>query len=421
MKSNTQSLNFSILVFLLLTFVQVNAQQPKRAKAARNVSQSASRVHFISGKSSLKIPFELSGNLILMQASANDSLASWFIFDTGAESTVIDAQMAKDLKLKPSGKIVGTGSAGTAEAIIFKGISLRFPNVEAVNLTVGALPLDFLSSSFGRKIGGIIGNDIIKEFVVEVDYASQIINFYEPQSYQYSGDGEIIPFIIEENLPFIRATIAIDGRTKIDGKFELDTGSTGSILLNAPFVRKHQLIKGISKTKQINVGGVGGTGRTLLGRIKNVTIGRFALENPVARFYQGTRGDNASAKYDGLIGGEIFRRFKVIFDYPRRQMILEPNALISESFEIDMSGLELVADGDDFSIVLIDDVEVDSPAAKAEIEGGDIITAIDGRSTVEVTLDQIRKFFMQDGREYQLSLKRGAKVIQTKLKLRRSI
>jgi C-terminal processing protease CtpA/Prc len=81
----------------------------------------------------------------------------------------------------------------------------------------------------------------------------------------------------------------------------------------------------------------------------------------------------------------------------------------------------LVADGDDFSLVLIDDVEVDSPAAKAGIEGGDIITAIDGRSTVEVTLDQIRKLFMQEGREYQLSLKRGAKVIQTKLKLRKSI
>jgi membrane-associated protease RseP (regulator of RpoE activity) len=318
-------------------------------------------------------------------------------------------------------KIVGTGSAGTAEAIIFKGISFRFPNVKAVNLTVGALPLGFLSSSFGRKVGGVIGNDIIKEFVVEVDYASQTINFYEPQSYQYSGGGEIIPFIIEEKLPFIRASIVIDGRTKIDGKFELDTGSTSSILLNAPFVKKYRLIKSISKTRQIQVGGVGGTGRTLLGRIKNVTIGRFALENLVARFYQGTRGDNASAKYDGLIGGEIFRRFKVIFDYPRRRMILEPDALISESFEIDMSGLELVADGDDFSIVLIDDVEVNSPAAKAGIEGGDIITAIDGRPTVEFTLDQIRKLLMQDGREYLLSLKRGARVMRIKLKLTRSI
>jgi hypothetical protein len=421
MKFRTQPLNLIALVFLLLTFAQVNAQQPKRKKVARKVSQPAPQVRFISGRSALNMPFELSGNLILMQARVNDSRASWFIFDTGADSTVIDAQLAKDLKLKPGGKIVGAGSAGTAEAIIFKGISLRFPNMEAEQLTVGALPLDFLSASFGRKIGGVIGNDIIKEFVVEVDYASQTMNFYEPQSYRYSGGGEIIPLIIEENLPFVRAGIALDGRTRIEGKFELDTGSTGSILLNAPFVKKHQLIKGISKTKQINVGGVGGTGRALLGRIKNVTIGRFALENPVARFYQGTRGDNASAKYDGLIGGEIFRRFKVIFDYPHRQMTLEPNALMSESFEIDMSGLELVADGDDFSLVLIDDVEVDSPAAKAGIEGGDIITAIDGRSTVEVTLDQIRKLFMQEGREYQLSLKRGAKVIQTKLKLRKSI
>jgi hypothetical protein len=54
--------------------------------------------------------------LILLQARLNDSGPSRFIFDTGAESSVIDSQLAKTLNPKAVGRTVGTGSAGTATA-----------------------------------------------------------------------------------------------------------------------------------------------------------------------------------------------------------------------------------------------------------------------------------------------------------------
>ena len=421
MKLRIQPLHLSVLAFLLLTLGQINAQQSGKKKIAGDRSPAASKVTFVSGNSSLSIPFELSNNLILIRARVSDSGPLWFIFDTGAESTVIDVQLAKDLRLKSKGKVVGTGAAGSAEAALIRGVSLHLPNVAANDLTVYALPIDSFSFSFGRKISGVIGNDIIKEFVVEVDYASHVVNLWEPRSYQYSGNGEIIPFTIEGKLPFIRATISINERISIEGKFEIDSGSTSAILFNAPFVKKHQLLKSVPKTKQIKVGGVGGTGNTLLGRIKKVKIGRLVLENPVARFYQDKGGDNASAKYDGLIGGEFLRRFNVIFDFSRRRAIFEPNAQIADLYEVDMSGLEVVADGDDYSIMLIDDIEPNSPAAEAGIEGGDVITAIDGRPAKEFTLDQIRQMFKQDGREYLLSLKRNEKTLQAKIKLRRSL
>lgn len=417
MKFRTQSLSFSILVFLLSMFVQADAQSRKN-KAAQIASPTL-QVRFVSGTSSLEIPFELSGNLVLLQAKVNDSAPHWFIFDTGAESTVIDTELAKTLRLKPNGKIVGSGGAGTAQAVRFKAVSMRLPNIEISNQTIYGLPLDSFSSPLGKKISGVIGCDIIKEFVVEIDYASRKINLYQPDSYQYSGAGEIFPLTFEENLPFVRARIALEGRAAIDGKFEIDSGSTGAILFNTPFVKKHQLLKSVSRTSETRIGGVGGTAQAFLERVKSIALGRFTLENAVARFSQATRGDYASAKYDGLIGGEIFRRFKTIFDYSRKRMILEPNAQFSEPYEIDMSGMELLADGDDFSIVLVDDVIPNSPAAEAGVIGEDIITAIDNRPVKEFTLEQIRQMFRQDGREYLLNLKRNGKVVQAKLKLRR--
>src|SRR5712692_7957843 len=114
MKARVRLSNFVPLILLLSLSAQVEAQHAQKNKVARNPGSQPPKVHFISGNSSLKIPFELSSNLILLRASVNNSAPLWFILDTGADSTVIDSQLAKALRLKARGREVGTGSAGTA-------------------------------------------------------------------------------------------------------------------------------------------------------------------------------------------------------------------------------------------------------------------------------------------------------------------
>src|ERR1700752_5522468 len=122
--------NLSILIFLLSLFMRVDAQHTKRNKTARNPSPRPAKVRFISGTSSLRIPFELSNNLILVEARVNDSVPLWFILDTGASSTVIDSQLAKELRLKARSRVVETGGGGPAAAPTFKRKTFKIPNVE---------------------------------------------------------------------------------------------------------------------------------------------------------------------------------------------------------------------------------------------------------------------------------------------------
>jgi aspartyl protease/PDZ domain-containing protein len=406
-----------LLLLIAVTSGIVEAQQPGKNTPVHKSTRVIPKVSFASGMSALKIPFELFGNLVLLQVRVNDSDSLRFILDTGADTSVIDAQQAKALRLEPQGKIVGSGGGGTAEATFTKGVVVSLHGVQLLDQTIYVLPLESLSA-LGRKIDGIIGNDILKEFVVEIDYSAKTINLYEPQGYRYSGVDKIIPLMMDESLLFVHASITLEGLAPIEAKFEIDSGSTGAILLNTPFVTSHQVLTSVPKTIQTNIGGVGDAAKTLIGRVKGLRLGQFVIDHPITRFSQATRGDYASSKYDGLIGGEILRRFKVIFDYSRRRMILEPNPHFAESYEIDMSGIALVADGDD---LLIDDVDENSSAAKAGIQGGDILVAINGRPEAEFTLDQIRTMFRQDGKEYLLSLKRDGKVLQLKLKLKRII
>ena len=407
----------SMLLFMPVTSGIIEGQQPGKSPPVRELTAAVLRVRFVSGKSALKIPFEFFGNLMLLQVRVNDSVSLRFILDTGADTSVIDAQRAKALGLTPQGKIVTSGAAGSAEATFTKGVSVNLPGVKVLDQTIYVLPLESLSA-LGQKIDGVLGNDVLKEFVLEIDYSAGTINLYEPRGYRYSGAGKIIPLTIDEGLLFVRASVTPQGRAPIEAKFEIDSGSTGAILLNTPFVESHKLLATVPKTIQTNSGGVGGTAKMLIGRVNNVRLGRFVIDHPITHFSQAAEGDYASSKYDGLIGDRILSRFRVIVDYSRRRMILEPTRHFAEPYEIDMSGMELVTDGDD---LLIDDVDEHSAAAEAGVRDGDILVAVNGRPAVEFSLDQIRNMFMHDGKEFSLTLKRDGKLLPIRLKLKRII
>lgn len=417
---------FPLLLFVdLFLFAQVApvpAQSPGRKAKASASQGSVPEVRFSSGQSALKIPFDLIGNLVLIQTRVNNSDPLWFIFDTGATHTVMDTEQARTLGLKAHGRITAKGSAGTDVASRVRGVSLSFVGVELQGRTIYTLPIAALSPLFGRHLGGVIGNDIIGKFVVEIDYANKMINFYNPSSYHYSGTGEVVPLTIEEDgNVFAHAQLLMEGRAPLEGKFEVDIGSTVALELNTPFVKKHRLLSSLAQSKRVNLGGIGGKAGAVAARVPSIKLGRFALINPIVNFSEATKGDDASARYDGTLGSQIFSRFKMIVDLSHRRMILEPNERIAAPFEEDMSGIDFGSDGADFSIYVVNEVEAGSPAAEAGLQEEDILTAIDNRPASEFTLEEIRGMFKQEGREYALTLKRGEKVIKAKVKLRRLI
>jgi hypothetical protein len=64
------------------------------------------------------------------------------------------------------------------------------------------------------------------------------------------------------------------------------------------------------------------------------------MENPLVSMAEKVEGDG------GLIGEEILRRFKVIFDFSHHRMILEPNSHLKDADEEDMSGIALTPEKD---------------------------------------------------------------------------
>jgi len=372
------------------------------------------------------IPIEVdSENYVFIKARINGSEPLTFELDSGAGSgLVLYFKAAQGLGVKLEGKEKGSGAGeSTFNTSFIKGVSLSFAGVEISNQTFVVFPPERTRPASDRVVDGVIGYSLFSRYAVEVDYVSRVVDLYEPKTYQYSGSGESIPIKVMGNVPFARVKIPVESGKPLEGQFIVDMGAGRfSLILNTPFVESHHLLAVAQKTiEELGAKGVGGDVKLLVGRLPQLQLGRFTFSNPVVYLAQDRKGAFASTEFNGVIGGELLSRFKVIFDYAHERMYLEPNSRLTDAFEYDMSGIRVEADSENLKTFRVKRVAENSPAFEAGVRQGDVILAVDGKPASELSLSQINQMFKEEGKEHVLEIISGEKTKQIKFNLRRLI
>ncbi len=308
-------------------------------------SAAASDVRFTSGRSALKIPFRLFNNHIYLRVIVNGSAPLWFVLDTGAPN-IIDSKHARalGLKLTPAGRATGTGEK-EVDVSSTHDVSFALPGVTVARRKSGVISLGNveecsneidvdrqgnisrrrqpLTGDQRQPFDGVLGEDFLRLFVVEIDYAAQMINLYEPRGYHYRGRGEVIPLEVRPQYVFVRAPVTSSKSGAVTGLFLIDTGFMGALTLNRPFVEKSGLLPPDEQTTPFEMCGIGGTSKSRLGTLESLRLVSTDIKTPVTIFSQAADGNLSRTDYDGLIGNAVLRHFKVVFDYSRSRMILE--------------------------------------------------------------------------------------------------
>jgi hypothetical protein len=371
----------------------------------------------------MNIPIELMWNHVIVKTRINDGDPHSLLLDTGAQLSAVDEPTAEGLGIEGLGEFQGRGAGeGSTTAHLATGVSFRLPGVEISNQTVGILPLgERLSKFTGRPLHGVLGYDFTSRFVVDIDYASRTLSLHDPKTFDYAGNGDIVPISLHYGIPAVRATIKPFGSGAIEGTFLVDTGASDALYLTRPFVEAHRLLDTLIENVRVTVPGVGGESLQNVGRVEKLQFGGQRIDNPVAFFAHDRAGAFANPDFAGIIGAEILRRYRVLFDYTNGRMILERNDRFAEPYEFDKSGIMLQAEGLDYRTYRIHAIIDQSPAEEAGLRPGDVLVEIDGRPAGELSLVEISAELFRNGRTLSIRVQRGEELVDVGLTLRRLV
>ena len=300
---------FGLAPLTLLVFCNVNGAVPPAAEPTSPAATNA-----------VAIPFEFVSGRILVASRVNDAQPASVMLDTGYSINMLSRELVESLELKRVGRITVVGVAGEERADVFEGVKFDLAGATYSPRRVGALPASY--QSHWRKRDGVLGEGVFKRFVIEVDPKAKEIRLREPDTFRYSGDGEVIPLKFKQTTPIAEGAVIMPDRDPVLGRFEIDTGCDGGLCLGSDFVEANRLLGSTGKTESSGRRGLGGGARTRIGHVPKFRLGSQVIERPLTNFFlEGSPVDDGLA---GHIGMEVLRRFKVIFDYPRERMILEP-------------------------------------------------------------------------------------------------
>lgn len=433
----------TILFFMVFSMVSISAQEGFRFEKDIN---------------KISVPFKLINNLVFVAIKVNGVELN-FLLDTGVEETILfSLEEKREVHYFNTEKIFlrGLGSQAAVEGLKSTNNVLEFGSMKYRNhMFYIVLDPDFnLSSHIGIPVNGIIGFQFFRNNLVEINYKKKRIIVYKDNDKnrkktekKYSA----IPITIEKSKPYLKSKVVMDN-DEIPVKLLIDIGNSDAVWL---FQNRSERIKVPSKNFNDFLGrGFSGDVEGKRARIQKFEMSEFEFNNPVVAFPDSSSIKNVTMVVDrmGSVGGEIMRRFDVIFDYQNRKMYLKKNNEYNSPFGYNKSGVEIqhkglqwvqetvrletvplsnnIFDSDDnkkkdfkYKFVLkpiyeIANVRKNSPAAKAGLQKGDIIILINKSPAYKYSLQEINTLFKSEEEKWiTLEVERESEILKFSFQL----
>src|SRR3954465_6250243 len=139
---------------------------------------------------SAKVSFRLAGGaqpLILIPVHVNGTGPFDFILDTGAGTSLLSSELAKELQIKVLGSKEGQSAGGKVSVSLAKLGSLAVGEAKLDEVDVGIVDLSHIGQAIGAKVDGDLGYNFLKYFRIAIDYRECVIRFDDPKKVENFG------------------------------------------------------------------------------------------------------------------------------------------------------------------------------------------------------------------------------------------
>ena len=414
---------------------------------------------FETDKNKVVIPFQFINNLIFIPIEVNGVILN-FLLDSGVDETILlslDDKEAVSFNTIQKIKMRGLGSEDAIEGLKSSNNTLSFGGlIDRHHEVYIVLDQSFnFSSHIGIPVNGIIGYHFFKDHLIEINYdRKKIIVYKENPRIRKKIAKKFTAFAItiEKSKPYTIGAVTISD-TVFSAKLLLDIGNSDALWLfqnsknNITVPEKHFedfLGKGFS-------GDINGK----RAKISKFQLQDFEFYNPIISFPDSTSIKNVNMVVDrvGSIGGEILKRFTLIFDYPNNSMFLKTGRDFKTPFNYNMSGVEFQNEGlqwvqetvplqtillentydatgekqqNNFKykfslkpVYTIANVRKNSPAAESGLQKGDVLISINGTIGYKYQLQEINALLKsEEGKWITMEVERNGKKLKFHFQLK---
>jgi hypothetical protein len=382
----------------------------------------------LKGVNKIDIPFEYSNNLIIVNVTFEHTFPLKFIFDTGAENTILTNRSITDIlgiNYERKFKVLGSDLQTELTAYLIRGIHLKIEDMVTPNQTMLVLEEDYFNFEelLGIQIHGILGANLFRGLVVRIDFERKVITLSKAGILKMpKSNHQVLPIVVEKNKPYLNTTIRTLSDTIVNVKLLIDTGAMLALLLNTD---SHPGLKPPENAISGNIGtGLGGILKGHVGRVSELSLGELQCNEVITNFQDLTEGMDTTMMKDrnGIIGNGVLSRFDVTIDYPGQKMYLLPNKSYKQEFKFDKSGLIVIASDLRLSKFIVHSVLPNTPAYQAGLLPGDEIRRLNFASTGILSLERINQIFRKDeGKKIKLVVKRGKQRLKFTFRLKKFI
>ena len=272
------------------------------------------------------IPFTLENNGIYFYCKVNGTDSLKFLFDTGANVTVINLSSEK-IKLTGDEKQTNTGSNGQNEVDRSLGNTISFGAMTTTDFPITLIP--YGTTDFD----GVFGSNLMQEHVIEIDYTKKELRFYDPSGYQNDlAEYDKLRVHLVDDYPSIEGQIVVRNK-KYKGYFGLDTGANDVLTLASPFSKRYNLDKKMPNIgKAVSQGSDGSVYENPMVLLPELGFGKKSFYRIPILLSASESGIDATTEMAGFFGNCFLKRFDTVIDFKNGFIYFRPNAYLYTDF-----------------------------------------------------------------------------------------